>query len=180
MALMYQIGGGASHYGISGRNRPAGGNPFGLGVPSSPSISRKDRESLQKGIEQRKPDTGSMLMSASAQQHWSWCAIRMRAAALTLRRACSMSLPYRLIRRALTSWRRNVNGLSSNASATCSPTWDKEEIAASLERHLQNGVNAPRVEREPREANVIASSDERERSSRWPVIVRRPIEVDEQ
>lgn len=53
------------------------------------------------------------------------------------------------------------------------------DIAACLERCLYGG-STPWVELEPRETGGFASCEERERSSRWHVIIRRPIELDEQ
>ncbi len=140
---------------------------------------RKDMENIEQDIEQRKTDTGSMRVSSPALTaldlvRYPHASGGVNHAASVLNELAVQIDPARLGALAPKFERSVVQRLGYLLDHL-----GQEEIAASLERHLHNG-NAPWVELEPREASAITSSEERERSSRWHIIVRRPIEVDEQ
>lgn len=140
---------------------------------------RKDMESIEQGIEQRKTDTGSMRVSSPALTaldlvRYPHASGGVSHAAGVLNELAAQIDPEQFDALTPKFERSVVQRLGYILEHL-----GQEEIASSLERHLRNG-NVPWVELEPGEANAIASSDERERSSRWHVIVRRPIEVDEQ
>ena len=140
---------------------------------------RKDMQCIEQGIEQRKTDTGSMRVSSPTLTaldlvRYLHVSGGVDHAASVLNELAARIDPARLDALAPKFERSVVQRLGYILGHL-----GHNEIAFSLERHLRNG-NVPWVELEPGEANAIASSDERERSSRWHIIVRRPIEVDEQ
>lgn len=140
---------------------------------------RKDMESIEQGIEQRKTDTGSMRLSSPALTaldlvRYPHASGGISHATSVLNELADQIDPMRLDVLAPKFERSVVQRLGYLLDFL-----GQEELAACLERHLHSGT-APWVELEPREGSAIAASEERERSSRWHVIVRRPIEVDEQ
>ena len=140
---------------------------------------RKDMESVEQGIELRKTDTGSMRMSSPALTaldlvRYPHASGGISHTASVLNELSTQIDPKRLDALLPPFERSIVQRLGYLLDFL-----GQEELAACLERHLYRG-NAPWMELEPREAGVITASQERERNSRWKIIVRRPIEVDEQ
>lgn len=140
---------------------------------------RKDMESIEYAIERRKTDTGSMRISSPA------------LTALDLVRYPHASGGVDHIASVINELAAGIDLAQLNALV---PKFERsvvqrlgyildhlqqDEIASGLEKHVQSG-NMPWVELEPKEASAITSGEERERNSRWRIIVRRPIEVDEQ
>ncbi len=140
---------------------------------------RKDMKGIENGVEQRKTDTGSMRISSPALTaldlvRYPQAGGGISHAANVLHELSVQIDPVQLDALASKFERSVIQRLGYVLDFL-----GQEEIAACLERRLHGGT-APWVELEPRESNTIAFRDERERSSRWHVIVRRPIEVDEQ
>lgn len=140
---------------------------------------RKDMESIEQGVERRKTDTGSMRMSSPALTaldlvRYPHASGGISHAASVLNELGAEIDPTRLDALVPKFERSVVQRLGYLLDLL-----GQEELAACLERHLHNG-NVPWVELEPREGSVIAASEERQRSSRWHIVVRRPIEVDDQ
>ncbi len=140
---------------------------------------RKDMESIERGIVTRKTDTGSMRLSSPAltaldlvrYPHSSGGISHVASILNELGTQIDLTRLDALVPKFERSVVQRLGYLLDMLG--------QEELAACLERHLQNG-NAPWVELEPRASSVIAASEERQRSSRWHINVRRPIEVDEQ
>ncbi len=140
---------------------------------------RKDMESIEQGVERRKTDTGSMRMSSPALTaldlvRYPHASGGISHAASVLNELGTQIDPTRLDALVPKFERSVVQRLGYLLDLL-----GQEELAACLERHLHRG-NAPWVELEPRDGGVIAASEERQRNSRWHIIVRRPIEVDDQ
>ncbi len=140
---------------------------------------RKDMESIEQGIEQRKTDTGSMRMSSPALTaldlvRYPHASGGIGHAASVLNELAAQIDPKWLDVLASKFERSVVQRLGYILDYL-----GEEKLAACLEKHLHNG-HAPWVELEPQEVSAITSSGQRVRSSRWHIIVRRPIEVDEQ
>jgi predicted transcriptional regulator of viral defense system len=140
---------------------------------------RNDMVSIEHAIERRKTDTGSMRISSPA------------LTALDLVRYAHASGGVDHVASVLNELAATIDPAQLNALV---PKFERSvvqrlgyildhmqhhEIASDLERHVQSG-NIPWVELEPKEATAITSGEERERSVRWHIIVRRPIEIDEQ
>ena len=140
---------------------------------------RKDIERVGQGVEQRKTDTGLMRLSSPA------------LTALDLIRYAHASGGVDHAASVLNELAVHIDPIEFDALA---PSFERsvvqrlgyilehlghDEIASGLEKHIRNG-NVPWVELDPGEANAVTSYDERERNARWHIIVRRPIEVDEQ
>ncbi len=140
---------------------------------------RKDMESIEQGIERRKTDTGSMRISSPALTavdlvRYPHASGGISHAASVLHELVTQIDPTRLDALVPKLERSVVQRLGFLLDFL-----GQQELAACLERHLHSG-HAPWVELEPREGGVIAASEELERSSRWHIIVRRPIEIDKQ
>lgn len=140
---------------------------------------RKDIASIEQGIERRKTDTGSMRVSSPALTAFDLVRYPQASggvdhAASVLNELAGQIDPMRLGALAPNFERSVVQRLGYILDYL-----GQDEIASCLDIHLQNG-NVPWIELEPRETHAIAPSEERERSSRWHIIVRRRIEVDEQ
>jgi predicted transcriptional regulator of viral defense system len=140
---------------------------------------RKDMESIEHAVEQRKTDTGSMRLSSPAltaldlmrYPHASGgidhTASVLNELAPAIDPAQLMALLPKFERSVVQRLGYILDRLGHN------------EIASDLAMHLQT-ANVPWVELEPKEASIMISREEQERSARWHVIVRRQIEVDEQ
>lgn len=140
---------------------------------------RKDMKSIEDGVVQRKTDTGSMRISSPALTaldlvRYPQASGGISHAASVLHELSGQIDPAQLDALAPKFERSVIQRLGYLLEFL-----DQGEIAACLERRLHGGT-APWIELEPREANTIACSEEQERSSRWHVIVRRPVELDEQ
>jgi predicted transcriptional regulator of viral defense system len=140
---------------------------------------RKDMEGIEHAIEHRKTDTGSMRTSSPA------------LTALDLVRYAHASGGVDHVASVLNELAATIDPAQLNALV---PKFERSvvqrlgyildhlqhhEIASDLKKHVQTG-NVPWVELEPKEASITTSGEERERSLRWHIIVRRPIEADEQ
>ncbi len=140
---------------------------------------RRDMEGIEDGIERRKTDTGSMRVSSPA------------LTALDLVRYLHASGGISHVAGVLNELGGRIDPTRLDALV---PKFERsvvqrfgylfdilgqDELATCLERHLRDGTT-PWVELEPQKGNAIVASEERERSSRWHIIVRKPIEVDEQ
>lgn len=140
---------------------------------------RKDIERVRQGVRQRKTDTGSMQVSSPALTALDL--IRYPQASGGVDHAASV----------LNELAVHINPIEFDALA---PSFERsvvqrlgyilehlghDEIASGLEMHIRTG-NLPWVELDPRETSAVTSFGERERNARWHIIVRRPIEVDEQ
>lgn len=139
---------------------------------------RREFDQVGEGIEQRKTDTGTMLVSSPTLTaldlvRYPHASGGIDHAASVLDELAAKIDPVRLDALAPKFERSVVQRLGYILEFL-----GQEEIAYGLERHLREG-NLPWVELEPTEASSIASSDEQTRCSRWHVIVRHPIEVDE-
>ena len=140
---------------------------------------RKDVERVEQGLERRKTDTGSMLVSSPALTaldllRYPRASGGVDHAASVLNELADKIEPAKLDALAPKFERSVVQRLGYVLDRL-----GHEELASGLEGCLRNG-NAPWVELDPGEANALPSDGERERDSRWRIIVRRPIEVDEQ
>ena len=140
---------------------------------------RKDIERVEQGLERRKTDTGSMLVSSPALTaldllRYPRASGGVDHAASVLHELADKIEPAKLDALAPKFERSVVQRLGYVLEHL-----GHEELASGLERFLRNG-NAPWVELDPGETNAMTSDGERERDSRWRIIVRRPIEVDEQ
>ena len=140
---------------------------------------REDMESIEPGIEQRKTNTGSMCVSSPALSaldlvRYPHAAGGVSHTAGILNELADQIDPV-LLEVLVPKFERSV----VQRLGFILEYLGREEIASGLERHLGN-CNVPWVELEPRVASATVSSDEQERNLRWHVIVRRPIEVDEQ
>ena len=133
---------------------------------------RKDIESIEHGIERRKTDTGSMRLSSPALTALDL--VRYPRASGGVDHAASV----------LNELAAYIDPIQFDALV---PSFERsvvqrlgyilehlghDEIASGLERHIRNS-NVPWVELDPGEAKAFTSYDEH-------IIVRRPIEVDEQ
>ena len=140
---------------------------------------RKDIERFKQGLEHRKTETGSMLVSSPALTaldllRYPRASGGVDHAASVLNELADKIEPAKLDALAPKFERSVVQHLGYVLEHL-----GHDELASGLERFLRNG-NVPWIELGPGEANAIASDGERERNSRWHVTVRRPIEVDEQ
>ena len=140
---------------------------------------RKDIESVEQEIEQRKTNTGSMRISSPALTAFDLVRYPQASggvdhAASVLNELAGQIDPARLDALAPKFEQSVVQRLGYILDCL-----GQAEFASCLERHLKHS-KVPRVELDPRAANSMADGGERERSMRWHVIVRRPIEVDEQ
>lgn len=140
---------------------------------------RKDIERVGQGVKRRKTDTGSMRVSSPALTALDL--IRYPHASGGIDHAASV----------LNELAVHIDPIEFDVLASgfersivqrlgyILEHLGHDEIASGLERHIRNG-NVPWVELDPGEASTITSYEERERNARWHIIVRRPIEVDEQ
>ena len=140
---------------------------------------RKDTESVEQGIESRRTDTGSMQLSSPALTaldlvRYPHASGGVSHTASVLNELSAQIDPKRL-KVLLPQFERSV----VQRLGYLLDLLGQEELAACLARHLHKG-NASWVELEPPEGSVMAANQELERNSRWHIIVRRPIEVDEQ
>ena len=140
---------------------------------------RKDMEGVEQGIEQKKTDTGSMRMSSPALTALDLVRYPHASGGISHTASVLNELSTRIDSTRLEALLPKFERSIVQRLGYLLDLLGQEELAACLERHLHSG-NAPWVELEPREGCVIAASEDRERSARWHVIIRRPIEVDEQ
>ena len=140
---------------------------------------RNDIERVEQGLEHRKTDTGSMLVSSPALTaldllRYPHASGGVDHAASVLNELADKIEPAKLAALAPKFERSVVQRLGYVLEHL-----GHDELASGLEIFLRNG-NVPWVELDPGEANAITSDSARERNSHWHVTVRRPIEVDEQ
>ncbi len=140
---------------------------------------RKDVEGVDNGIEQRKTDTGSMRVSSPALTaldliRYPHASGGIDHAASVLNELAAEIDPARLGALAPKFERSVIQRLGYILDYL-----GQHEIASCLKMHLETG-NVPWIELDPRETHTITPSEERERNSRWHIIARRPIEIDEQ
>ena len=140
---------------------------------------RKDFKRVEQSLEHRKTDTGSMLVSSPALTaldllRYPHASGGVDHAASVLNELADKIEPAKLDELAPKFERSVIQRLGYVLEHL-----GQDELASGLERFLWNG-NVPWVELALGEANAITSNGERERNPRWHIIVRRPIEVDEQ
>ena len=140
---------------------------------------RKDIEHVERGIERRKTDTGSMRISSPALTALDLLRYPQASggpdhAASVLSELAAEIDPEKLTILAPAFERSVVQRLGYLLESL-----GHEELSARLEGHLKNS-NVPWIEFELGGTNSIALTDEPERNRRWHVMVRRPIGVGEQ
>lgn len=140
---------------------------------------RKDIGAIEAGIVRRKTDTGSMRVSSPALTaldllRYPQASGGLDHAAGVLNELASEVDPKQLRVLAPAFERSVVQRLGYLFDQLGS-----EEPAASLHHHLGSG-NVPWVELDPSEASRATEESEVQRDRRWRVIVRKPIEIDEQ
>ncbi|WP_306259915.1 type IV toxin-antitoxin system AbiEi family antitoxin [Pararhizobium sp. IMCC21322] len=140
---------------------------------------RKDIGAVEAGIERRKTDTGSMRISSPALTALDLLRYRQASGGLdhtasVLNELASRIDPEQLLSLAPTFERSVVQRLGYVLDHLGS-----DELAAALHGHLYKGT-IPWVELDPGEADTVIEESEPQRDRRWHVIVRRPIEIDEQ
>lgn len=140
---------------------------------------RKDMESIEQGIEPRKTDTGSMRLSSPALTALDLVRYPHASGGVSHTTSVLNELSARIDPARLDALAPKFERSVAQRLGYLLDLLGQEELAACLERHLHKGT-ASWVELEPPEGSVIAANQERERNSRWHIIVRRPIEVDEQ
>ncbi len=139
---------------------------------------RKDIEDIEQGIENRKTETGSMRLSSPALTaldlvRYPHASGGIDHAATVLSELAGRIDPERLDALAPKFERSVVQRLGYLLDHL-----NREEIASRLEKHVRTR-NVPWVELRQGEVNSIARNDKCERSGRWHVIVRQPVEVDD-
>ena len=140
---------------------------------------RKDVERVEQGLVRRKTNTGSMLVSSPALTaldllRYPRASGGVDHAASVLNELADSIEPAELDALAPKFERSVVQRLGYVLDRL-----GHGELASGLEGCLRNG-NAPWVELDPGETNALTSDGAPEHDSRWRIIVRRPIEVDEQ
>lgn len=140
---------------------------------------RKDIERVGQSVEQRKTDTGSMRVSSPALTALDL--IRYPHASGGVNHAASVlnELAVKIDPMQLDTLTPKFERSVVQRLGYVLDHLGHDETASGLEKHIRNG-NVPWVELDPGEANAVTSFGERERNARWHIIVRRPIEVDEQ
>ena len=140
---------------------------------------RKDMKGIEAGVVQRKTDTGSMWISSPALTALDLVRYPQASGGISHAASVLQELSDQIDTTQLDALAPKFERSVIQRLGYLFDFLDQGDIAACLESRLHGGT-APWIELEPREANTIASCQERERSSRWHVIVRRPIELDEQ
>lgn len=140
---------------------------------------RKDIVGLERGIERRKTETGSMRVSSPALTALDL--IRYNSASGSLDHTASVlnelaaEIDPDQLRELAPSFERSV----VQRLGYVLDQLGISEAAAALYRSLDGG-SVPWVELDPREASSIIAAGDSRRDKRWHVIVRRSIEIDEQ
>jgi len=140
---------------------------------------RRDMEGIAVGVERRKTDTGSMRISSPALttldlMRYPHAGGGIGHVASVLDELAGRIDPTRLDALVPKFERSVVQRLGYLLDFL-----GQDALAACLERHLHDGMT-PWVELEPRKGGASVADEARERSARWHIIVRGPIEVDEQ
>lgn len=140
---------------------------------------RKNISAIEVGIARRKTDTGSMRLSSPALTaldllRYPRASGGLDHAASVLNELASEVDPEQLRALAPAFERSVVQRLGYVFEQLGS-----NRPAASLHHHLESS-NVPWVELDPGQASRATEEDEPQRDRRWHVIVRRPIEIDEQ
>ena len=140
---------------------------------------REDMEGVELGIEQRKTNTGSMCVSSPALSALDLVRYPHASGGVSHTASILNELAAQIDSELLEALAPKFERSVVQRLGFILEHLGQEEIASGLERHLSN-CKVSWVELEPSEASATVFSNQRERSSRWHVIVRRPIEVDEQ
>lgn len=140
---------------------------------------RRDLSTVEPGIERRKTDTGSMRVSSPALTAFDL--LRYRQASGGLNHAASVLnelAPAVDVQRLLAL----APAFERSVAQRLGYVFDHlgfEELAAALHQYLSEAPLSW-VELDPDEPQDVVGSGEAQRDIRWRVLVRRPIEIDEQ
>ncbi|MCY4317495.1 MAG: hypothetical protein OXC66_15455 [Roseovarius sp.] len=140
---------------------------------------RRDMEGVEDAVERRKTDTGSMRISSPALTALDLMRYPQASGGISHAASVLHELSVQIDPAQLDSLAPKFERSVIQRLGYLLDFLGQEEISACLAKRLHN-VAAQWVELEPREAKTTTFSEERKRSSRWNVIVRRPIELDEQ
>ncbi len=140
---------------------------------------RKDISILEAGIERLKTDTGFMRISSPALTAFDLLRYRQASggidhAASVLNELAAKIDPEQLTMLAPAFERSVVQRLGYALDHL-----GEEQLAAQLHSHLNTG-KLPWVELDPGEAKYAIEESAPHRDRRWHIVVRRPIEIDEQ
>jgi predicted transcriptional regulator of viral defense system len=140
---------------------------------------RKEIDGLESGIERRKTDTGSMRISSPALTaldliRYPWASGHLNHAASVLNELAPEIDPQQLRALARSFERTVVQRLGYIFDQL-----GHQVLAGALSSCFENS-NTPWIELDPGESNRVIDASEERRDQRWHVIIRRPIEIDEQ
>ena len=153
-------------------------NPIRAGRSRLAFYFRKDIEGIERGIELRKTETGSMRISSPALTaldlvRYPQASGGIDHAATVLSELADQIVPEQLDALAPKFERSVVQRLGYLLHHL-----GQDEIASCLKRHMRKR-NVPWVELRPGEANSIIGNDKSVHNAGWHITYRRPIEVDE-